>query len=195
MAMIWVLWVILYHGEGPVILAFWLIDVTPFDVAQGGTVALRVGALTFTVMLWLFTTDQATLVRSLVSMGLPYEWGLTLAMALRYLPTMASVFRMISDAQQARALNLARGGPFRRARAHLPIIVAMLISALHTAENLSRALESRALGTSRRRTYLRSLHFRAADLAWTVVILSATALVAWARFTLHFGAHPLRLIP
>jgi len=194
MVMIWVFWVALYGGQGQVIYSLGPVDVTTYDLAQGGAAALRMGALAFIVMLWLFTTDQATLVRSLVALGLPYEWGLTLAIALRYLPTMAGVFRMISDAQQARALDLTKGNLIKRARAHLPIIVPMLITALRTAENLSRAMESRALGTPRRRTYLRHLRFRPADLAWTISIITITALLLWARFALGFGTHPLRLL-
>jgi energy-coupling factor transport system permease protein len=182
MIMIALLWVVFYPGEGPVLLAWWVVRVTAHNLAQGLAVALRISALAFTIFLWLFTTDQATLVRSLVALGLPYAWGLTIAMALRYLPTMASTLRMISDAQQARALDLTQGNPLKRARAYMPIIVAMLISALRTAENLSRALESRALGVSPRRTTLRPLHFRRRDLAATLLILAVTALLVWARY-------------
>ncbi len=193
--MIWVFWVALYGGSGQIIVSLGPVDITTYDLAQGGAAALRIGALAFVVMLWLFTTDQATLVRGLVSLGLPYEWGLTLAIALRYLPTMGGIFRMISDAQQARALELTKGSILRRARAHLPIIVPMLITALRTAENLSRALESRAFGTSHRRTYLRHLRLRPADWAWMAGTILATALLVWARFALGFGSHPLRLLP
>jgi energy-coupling factor transport system permease protein len=193
MVMIAVLWVLFYPGEGPALLEWWRIRVTATNVAEGLAVALRIGALAFLVFVWLYTTDQATLVRGLVALGLPYEWGLTLAVALRYLPTMAGVFGMISEAQQARALDLTGGGPLRRARAYIPIVVAMLISSLRTAENLSRALESRALGAAPQRTYLRALRYGRRDLIWTVAVLLLTVLLAWARFALGFGTHPLRL--
>ena len=193
MLMISVLWVVFYHGEGPVLFSWWVLEVTTYNLAEGLAIALRIGALAFVIFIWLFSTDQATLVRSLVSLGLPFEWCLTLAMALRYLPTMASAFGMISDAQQARALELNKGGPIKRARAYLPITVAMLITALRTAQNLSYALESRALGASPHRTFLRQLHFRRTDLIWTAGIILATALLLWARVALGFGAHPLRL--
>ncbi len=185
-----------YPAKGSLLLSFWFIRVTVYSLAQGVAVALRVGALAFTIFIWLFTTDQTTLVHSLVSLGLPYEWGLTLAMALRYLPTMASTLRMISDAQQARALELTRGNLFQRARAYIPIIVAMLITALRTAENLSRALESRALGApGRKRTTLRPLHFRRGDLVWIVGSVTLTVGLLWARYALSLGADPLRLLP
>jgi energy-coupling factor transport system permease protein len=105
------------------------------------------------------------------------------------------VFRVISDAQQARALDLTRRNPLARARAYLPIVVAMLITALRTAENLSRALESRALGAGVRRTYLRQLHYRWTDAAWTAGIIAMTGLYLWARLALGVGTAPLDLVP
>ena len=193
MVMIAVLWVLFYPGEGKPLLAWWIIRITPQNLAEGSAIALRIGTLAFIAFVWLFSTDQATLVRSFVALGMPFEWGLVLAMALRYLPTMANLFRMISDAQQARALVLDRGSPLKRARAYIPITVAMLIAALRTAQNLAHALESRALGATPHRTFRRQLHFRAPDLAWTVGIALTTALLLWARFALGFGTDPLRL--
>jgi len=181
MVLIATLWVALNPGAGPALVSVWFLQVTVANVAEGLAVALRIGALAFVVFTWLFSTDQATLVRGLVALGVPHPWGLTLAMALRYLPTMAGVFRVIADAQQARALDLSRGGPIARARAYLPIVVAMLISALRTAENLSRALESRAYDPTAPRTALRPLRFRPVDWAWTVGTVLMTAAALWAR--------------
>lgn len=181
MLLITVLWVLFYRGEGQPLLAWWFIEVTLDNIAAGLAAALRVGNIALLIFVWLFSTDQTTLVHGLVALGLPYEWGLTLAMALRYLPTMANVFQMISEAQQARALELRKGNPFARARAYLPITVAMLITALRTAQNLAHALESRALGARSRRTYLHPLHFRRADWLWTVGIVVATGVLVWAR--------------
>jgi energy-coupling factor transport system permease protein len=193
MAMIALFWVLLYRGEGKPWLSWWIVHVTPANLAEGLAVALRIGLLALTIFSWLFTTDQADLTLSVVALGLPYSWSLTLAMSLRFLPTMASAFRMVSDAQQARALNLSQGNLFRRARNYIPITVAMLISALRTAQSLSFALESRALGARRARTYLRRLRFRRTDWAALAIVLATTALLLWARVALGLGAHPLRL--
>ena len=193
MIMIVVLWALLYPGDGAPLLSWRFIHVTAGSLARGAAVALRVGALGFLIVVWLFTTDQSALVRGLVALGLPYTWGLTLAIALRYLPTMAGTFRSISEAQQARALDLGGRNPIRRARAYLPIVVAMLITALRTAENLSRALESRALGAGPRRTELHTLHFRVADWLFAIAVLAATGLLLWGRFAGGLGVDSLRL--
>jgi len=195
MAMVAVLWVLLYPATGTAWVSIWVVRIGPENVARGVAVALRIGALALAILVWLCTTDQAALVRGLVSLGLPYEWGLTLAMSLRYLPTMANTFRTISEAQQARGLELREGGALARARKYVPILVAMIIAALRTADQLSRVLEARALGAVPRRTYLRTLHLRRADLVWTVVILVGTAMLIWARLALGFGRDAIRLLP
>lgn len=175
------LWVLFYSDGGRLLLSFWFVRVTTMGLARGLAVALRVDALAFVFFVWLFTTDQATLVRSLVRLGLPYEWGLVVAIAFRYLPTFYGVFGAIRDAQQARALDLSRGGPLQRARSYLPILVAMIITALRTTENLARALEARAFGSSARRTCLRDLHARPVDLAVAAGLIVAAAALVWAR--------------
>ncbi len=193
MVMIALLWVVVYPGEGRVLFTWWFLRITLRNLAQGLAMALRIVALALAILAWLFTTSQTALVHSLVRLGLPDAWGLTLGMALRYLPTMAGTFRLISEAQQARALDLTKGNPFQRARAYIPITVAMLITALRTAENLSRALESRALGSGRKRTYLHELRMRRVDWAWMLAILSLTLAWLWARYALGWGIDPLRL--
>jgi energy-coupling factor transport system permease protein len=185
------LWILFYPGTGPVLFSFWFIRVTAESIVQGVTVALRIDALAFCFFVLLFSTDQATLVRSLVKLGLPFEWGLVLAIALRYLPTFYGVFAMISEAQQARALDLSKGGPLQRARAYLPILVAMIITALRTTENLSRALEARAFGADRRRTYWKDLHWRPVDVACAAGLLLLALVLLWVRFGLGYGKTPL----
>jgi energy-coupling factor transport system permease protein len=182
MLLIALLWLLLYPGQPPLLVSVWIVHISAASLAQALTIALRLVALASALMLWLSSTDQTALVRGLVALGLPYAGGLTLAMALRYLPTMASALHMVSDAQQARALDLHSRNPLVRARRYVPIIVAMLITAVRTAENLSRALESRAYASSPRRTYLRSLAYGAADWAWTVGMVVVTGAVLWARY-------------
>jgi len=185
------LWILFYPDGSRVLLHLWLVRVTALGIAQGLTVALRVDALAFVFFAWLFSTDQATLVRSLVRLGLPFEWGLVVAIALRYLPTFYGAFTMIAEAQQARALDLSQGGPIRKARAYLPILVAMIITALRTSENLAKALEARAFAAGARRSSLKDLRLRPGDLAVAAGLLLLAAVLLWVRFALKWGTRPL----
>lgn len=189
--LVFVLWVLFYPVEAAAFWSWGPVHLSHIGLALGAVVALRLAAVAFLLFGWLFTTSEVELILSLQWLGLPYMWGLTLAMALRYVPTMAELFRMTEDAQQARGLDLARRSPLAKARAYVPITVAMLISALRMATNLAHALDARALGATRQRTSLQSLCFRAVDGLWVAAILGLTLGWLWLRFALGWGASPL----
>jgi energy-coupling factor transport system permease protein len=125
---------------------------------------------------------------------------LVLAIGLRYIPTFYGLYTVVSEAQQARALDLTRGSPsmssghrfFTRVRSYLPILVAMMISALRTSEKLARAMESRALGLPGvKRTCLRDIRFRPADYVYAVLLITVFSVLLTLRFQFGLGTHPL----
>lgn len=193
-ALIFALWPIFYPGEGPALLEVWLLRVTTLRLVEGLAVALRIDALAFFIFVLLLTTDQAVLVRGLVKLGMPYSWGLTLAIALRYVPTFFGTFGAISDAQQARGLILGRGDFVGRLRSYMPILVAMIINALRLIDNLAMALEARGFGAPVRRTYLRDLRLRPPDRVLLALTAAVFLVLLVARLGYGLGAHPLSLI-
>jgi len=193
MLLIVILGALLGPHEGPSLIHVWGWSLSLAALANAIATALRIAALALVISLWLFTTDQSSMVRGLVALGLPYTYGLALGMALRFIPAIAINFHTISDAQQARALDLSKGGPIRRARAYVPIGVAVIITSLRAAENLARALASRALGTDTRRTNLFALSFGWCDAAITLAAIAVTLAFLWARWSYGLGAHPLGL--
>jgi energy-coupling factor transport system permease protein len=161
--LILVLWPIFYPQGGEVLWQVWRVRITTQGLWQGLSMALRVDALAFAFLVLLFSTDQARLVRGLVKLGLPYEWGLTLAIALRYLPTLYGIYTGVSEAQQARGWVIGKGNFVQRIKSYLPILVAVIVTALRLADNLSMALSARGFRSGAKRTYLRDLELGLAD--------------------------------
>jgi len=186
------LWPLFASEPGPLLLQLGPLTVTWPALWRGLAMAARVDAMAFACFVWLLTTDQTHIVLSCTGLGLPYEWGLILAIALRYIPTLHALYGQVMDAQYARGLVIPRTDPLRAARAYLPALVPMLISALRTAENLARSLEARAFGApGRQRTVRRALHFTPIDaLALGVIVVSLGGLVV-ARLMWGFGRGPL----
>lgn len=157
----------------------WL-RVTRENLVMAAVMGLRIPALGFACFLTLFTTSQAKLIRGLNALGLPYMVCLALATALRYIPVFFVVFQSVLDAQRARGLDLSGGSPLKRAKAYLPVIVAVLIRAYRMSQSVGWAMASRGLDATPlngRRTSLVSLRMRRADWALLAVIV-ATALAA-----------------
>ena len=187
---------VLFYPEGPVLFEFLFLKFTPLALVRGLALALRLDAIAFVVFMWMFTTDQTKIIRSFVRLGLPYNGGLVLAISLRYIPTFYGLYNTVSEAQQARALDLSKGNFVDRLRQYLPILVAMIISALRTADKLAKAMESRALGfKGAKRSCYRDIHFRPVDYVYLGVLLSVFVGLLYRRFGLGAGVDLINPMP
>jgi energy-coupling factor transport system permease protein len=163
--MVFVLTALFADGPGAILLRLGPLRVTPTALMQGALLASRLLALGLIFFFWLSTTDQAAMVRGFVALRMPYTWGLTVALALRYLPILAGLFEQVREAQQARGLDLAQERFWQRLTAYRPVLIATVIGALRNGERLGWALEARALGAPGvRRSIFRPLRLRRADL-------------------------------
>lgn len=187
---------LVFYPEGVPLLAVGPLRVTFLAPLRGLVLALRLDAIAFIVFAWLFTTDQARIVRSLVRLGMPYEIALVLAISLRYIPTFYGLFTAISEAQQARALDLSSGSLVQRLRRYMPILVAMMITAVRAAERLGQALEARGFGARGvKRTCLREIRFRPSDYFVLAIIVVGFVVALLARFAFDFGVGLLSPLP
>lgn len=125
--------------------------------------AARIAGISLCLSLVMWTTEPGDAVQGLVRMGLPFELGFPIIMALEYVATFRRQFRSILEAQQSRGLVFARRNPIQVARAYVPVLVPLIISALRTADNLALALQTRGFGVGSRRTSRRQLRWRARD--------------------------------
>ena len=118
----------------------------------------------------------------LARLGLPaHEIAMVFALMLRFVPTIADETSAIIDAQSMRGGGLDEGGPLRRVRAIVPVVVALLASCLRHADGLSRALDARCYEGGEGRTHLHELRLHrrdAAAAAVTATFVLALALLA-----------------
>ena len=158
-----ILWPLFYRSGQPVLFEWWHIRITLPSMLQGFTSALRIDALAFAALVLLVSTDQTRLVQGLVGLGMPYEWGLTIAISLRYLPLLDGTYRTITDAQKARGWSPRRSSLLQRARSYIPTLVALVIAALRLTDALTWALAARGFQPGQPRTSRRPLRLTRAD--------------------------------
>jgi len=190
LAMILLLQPILAPGPGPA-----LLQAGPLRWTEGGILGalsfgLRAAALAFLTAILLLTTDFSRLVQGLVKLGLPYSWGLTVALAFRYLPETYGLYVSVSEAQQARGWVVGRGHLLRRARSYLPVLVATIVASLRKADGLGFALAARGLGYTRKRTELHEIRLRPTDGLALALVLSIFAGLMVIRLHLGWGGSP-----
>ena len=181
--MIFLLWPIFYPSGEPVLVGWRFIQITVPSLVEGLSAALRVIDLAFAVLVLLVSTDQTRLVQGLVRLGLPFEWGLGLAIGLRYLPLLHGTYQTITDAQRARGWSPGQGSLIRRARAYVPALVALVIAALRLSDALTLALAARGFQPGQPRSVRRPLRMERAD-GW---VLGASGLLLVAAVVLRFG--------
>lgn len=185
----------IFYPAGDVLFSFGILRLTTVGLAEGTVLALRIFSMALTVFAWLYTTTQSDLVQSLVRLGIPHAWGMVLALALRYIPTFQWTYTLISEAQQARGLDIKGRRGFQRVRLMMPIFIAMIITAFRASNQLAMALEARGYSSQRsQRTTLHSLRFRAADYLFVMILMLIFGILLFLYFWSGFGSHPVLLL-
>ena len=87
-----------------------------------------------------------------------------MSIALRFIPTLIEETDKIMSAQRARGASFDTGNLIEKAKALIPLLVPLFISAFRRAEELATAMECRCYHGGQGRTRLKQLHFRTADL-------------------------------
>ena len=132
--------------------------------------------LTYTTSPIALTDGIERLLSPLKKIKLPvHELAMMMTIALRFIPTLIEETDKIMSAQKARGADFESGNIFQRARALVPILVPLFISAFRRADELATAMECRCYHGGQGRTALHVLRYRAADI-W--VLLGFIALTA-----------------
>jgi energy-coupling factor transport system permease protein len=107
-----------------------------------------------------------------------------MSIALRFIPTLIEETDKIMSAQKARGADFETGSLIRRAKALIPILVPLFVSAFRRADELATAMECRCYHGGEGRTRLKVLRFAPADYAALAIGILLVAAVIVLR---HFG--------
>lgn len=180
----------IFYTEGTPIIEGWIITWEGLKKALFMSlriVLLIVGTfmLTYTTSPMALTDGLERLLRPLKKIKVPvHEMSMMMSMALRFIPTLIEETDKIMSAQKARGADFESGNLIRRAKALLPILVPLFISAFRRADELAVAMESRCYHGGDGRTRLKQLKFSGIDLAgfaYAVAFLAAIFVMK------HFG--------
>jgi energy-coupling factor transport system permease protein len=123
-------------------------------------------------IIFLLTTNPSEFASSLNGIGVNYKAAFAVALTLRYFPDVQRDYHDISQAQQARGLELSRKAKFTdRFKNSLLIVIPLIFSSLDRVELVSNAMDLRGFGKSKTRTWYTSREFTRAD--YTAMALSA----------------------
>ena len=144
---------------------------------------VRIMLLVMGTFLMTYTTSPIRLTDGLESLLGPlkrlrvpvHELAMMMAIALRFIPTLIEETDKIMSAQKARGADFESGNIFQKAKALVPILVPLFISAFRRADELATAMECRCYHGGDGRTKLHVLKYQRRDyvaLAGGAVILA-----------------------
>lgn len=174
----------LFYSDGGVVLVkLWKLTITTEGLKRAILMTSRILMLISGTFLLTYTTSPISLTDGLESLLGPlkklhmpvHELSMMMCIALRFIPTLIEETDKIMSAQKARGADFETGNIFRRAKALVPILVPLFISAFRRADELATAMECRCYHGGEGRTALRVLRYKAADWLVLVAFLALTA--------------------
>ncbi len=139
-------------------------NITLEGIFFGFLLSLRVLTLMCTLPLLLVTTTIEELSLAMVKMGLSYKIAFTATTALNQLPILRSDILAIMNAQKLRGFTVFDTGRlFQKLKALPALVVPLVMGAMRRATLMGVAMDSRAFGSDRKRTYIMTIKTRAGD--------------------------------
>ena len=159
-----------------VILNTWFISLS-FAIAM----ILRIYIMISAFSIFFLTVDPNDLALSLISMKLPYEFAFSFSLAFRFVPTIANEAQNILDAQQSRGYEMQKKGIINQIKNLFPLLIPLIINSIKRAFYVAEALESRAFGSRKERTYYYSIKYSLKDYIFTLYLLIFLAFVIFVK--------------
>ena len=182
----------LFYTPGEIWVSFWIFKITKEGVFTAFFMILRITMLIMGTFLLTYTTSPIALTDGLETLLGPlkkirvpvHELAMIMSIALRFIPTLIEETDKIMSAQKARGADFESGNLLQRARALVPILVPLFISAFRRADELAVAMECRCYHGDAGRTKLHVLHYQMRDY---LVLLAYGAILAGVLVLARFG--------
>ena len=118
------------------------------------------------VLLFVCTTNPSEFAASLNRIGVRYSIAYSVALALRYIPDIQREYHDISQAQQARGIEMSKKESLlKRLKSASAILIPLILSSMDRIELISNAMELRGSGKNKKRTWYMGRKFNTADIA------------------------------
>ena len=176
----------LFYTPGREIFRLWIFSVTWEGLATAAVMIARILLLVSSTALLTYTTSPMALTDGLERLLSPlkrmhipvHEFAMMMSIALRFIPTLIEETDKIMSAQKARGADFESGNLLQRAKALVPVLVPLFVSAFRRADELACAMECR-LYSGGKRTRLHSLAYSRVDaLGGGLAVLACGAAIA-----------------
>ncbi|MBQ7791987.1 MAG: energy-coupling factor transporter transmembrane protein EcfT [Clostridia bacterium] len=157
----------LFMTDGKILWQWGILRITKEGIVMSLFMLFRIVFLVMGTSFLTYTTTPITLTSGIESLlkpfakiGLPaHEIAMMMSIALRFIPTLIEETDKIMAAQKARGAALSEGNILQRAKALIPILIPLFVSAFRRADDLAIAMESRCYHGGNDRTRMKALKY------------------------------------
>lgn len=175
--------------KGEVLVSFWVLEITREGLRTAIFMAIRLILLIIGSSLLTLTTKPISLTDGIEALLTPFkkigvpshDLAMMMTIALRFIPTLMEETDKIMKAQQARGADFESGNLMNRAKALIPILVPLFISAFRIAHDLAMAMEARCYGCDIKRTRMNGMKLCSRDLAASILFVLFLAAIILQR--------------
>ena len=170
--------------DGEVLFSVWKLTVTTVGLRNAVYMTIRLIYLIVGSSLMTFTTTPNELTDGIEALLHPlnkihvpvHEVAMMMSIALRFIPILLEETDKIMKAQQARGADFESGNVMQRAKAMIPILVPLFVSAFRRAYDLAMAMEARCYRGGDGRTKMKPLRYKGRD--WAAYVIMAGYVVS-----------------
>lgn len=172
-------------GEGEPLVNRWIFTIYAEGITTAVFMIVRIVCLIIGMSLLTYTTSPIVLTDAIERLLSPlkkiklpvHELAMMMTIALRFIPTLIEETDKIMSAQKARGADLDTGGLMKRAKALVPILIPLFVSAFKRANELAMAMECRCYRGGEGRTKLRQLKAKPMDFMIALLMLTLLGFV------------------
>lgn len=170
--------------KGEIIKGFWYMDIYLEGIINAALFAVRIVTLLIgTSLFFSYATTPIELtdgievsLSPLKKIKVPvHEFAMMMTIALRFIPTLIDETGKIMNAQKARGADFSSGGLIKRAKALIPIIIPLFVSAFRRADELATAMECRCYRGGIGRSRMKVLKMKAWDYIFVLISIALLA--------------------
>jgi len=174
-----------FYAHGHVFYSFEFFFFT-LAITQGGlttsvTILLRLFSIAGVAALFVISTEPVEFETALADLKFPWRLAFLFSLTLKLIPEMKTRYNKIEEAQLSRGLKIS-GGPIRKTKKKVPMLIPFLASIIRYGYELTEALEARDFDSIGERTSLIELNHGTSDILLYFLSISIFSVYIYMNF-------------
>ncbi len=166
-----------YRGRTPLFYVFGY-SFTIEGLMFGITLSLKVLCIVSSIPIITKTTTISDFIMALNKLRIPYVITFALTTAINFIDTINEIYQNIKESQYIRGYSIDEMNFLKRiTKGYAPLFIPLILITLRKASLIDLAIESRAYGATKRRTYISELKLTKYDILFLTFILSIVVIM------------------